>query len=190
MRFFQGIMVFYSLFHEEASAANQHKAAHSLLDKALLRVYGIEKYVLAYGQFGKPYIENRPDIFFNLSHCRGMAVCAVSDREIGVDAELIRPYSGKAARRVFSENEIKYVSERSDGSEAFFRLWTLKEALGKAFGTGIFSDLAAYEFMFENGIPICRTVPEKLFTQKILFGKWIISVCSETPENNFENIDL
>lgn len=190
MRFFQGVMVFYSLFCEKASAKMQHEATHRLLGKALLRVYGIEEYSLAYGKHGKPFIEKHPEVFFNLSHCRGMAVCAVSDREIGVDAELIRPYSGKAARRVFSENEIKYVSENPNGSEAFFRLWTLKEALGKAMGTGIFSGLTAHEFIFENGKPICRTLPDKLFTQKILFGKWIISACSETPEKNFENMDL
>ncbi len=183
-------MVFYSLFYEKASAVMQHEAAHRLLGESLSRVYGIKEYLLAYGKYGKPYIENHPEIFFNISHCRGMAVCAVSDREIGVDAELIRPYNGKASRRIFSENEIEFVSESPGSGEAFFRLWTLKEALGKAFGTGIFSGLTAHEFIFENGIPVCRTVPEKIFTQKILFGKWVISVCSETPENNFENIDL
>ncbi len=183
-------MIFYTLFDETASAAVQHETAHRLLAKVLFDFYGIAGYSLAHGKHGKPYIENHPEIFFNLSHCRGMAVCAISDSEIGVDAELIRPYNGKAARRVFSENEIKYVSEAPDSGEAFFRLWTLKEALGKAVGTGIFSGLKEYEFVYECGVPVCHAAPEKIFTQKILYGKWAISVCTDTIEDVFVQICL
>jgi len=183
-------MIFYTLFDETASAAVQHEIAHRLLAKVLFDIYGIAEYSFVYGKHGKPYIKNRPKIFFNLSHCRGMAVCAIADREIGVDAELIRPYNGKAARRVFSENEIKYVSESPDSAEAFFRLWTLKEALGKAVGTGIFRGLKEYEFTYENGVPICRALPGKIFTQKIFYGKWAVSVCADTAEDAFVQVCL
>lgn len=183
-------MIFYTFINLDASASEQHAAAHRLLDFVLRRKYGIEKYTLGYAERGKPFVENYPDIFFNLSHCTGLAVCAVSEAEIGVDAELIRLYNGNASKRIFTKNEMLAVSESDDPNEAFFRFWTLKEALGKAFGTGIFSNLKEYEFSLKNGLPFCGSAPKKIFTQKKLCVKWILSVCSEVPESIFEEISF
>lgn len=184
-------MIFYTFLDEENCASKQayhHKAAHRLLDISLKKMFGIEEYSLETGSRGKPYLADRPDIAFNLSHCTGLAVCGVSEAEIGVDCELIRAYSGNAAKKIFSDAEIRFVSEGSDHDETFFRIWTLKEALGKAMGTGIFSDLKRYEFVFENGKPVCKELPEKFFIQKIICGKWVVSVCSDVPENDFEEV--
>lgn len=181
-------MVFYTFNDERASAYEQHDTAHRLLGSALFRMYGIQKYTLDFGEHGKPYLENYKNIFFNLSHCAGLAVCAVSESEIGVDAELIRPYKGSAAKRLFSESERNYIFEAADANEAFFRVWTLKECLGKAVGTGIFSGLKNYEFFFSDDLPSCKMCPEKIFTQRIIMNKWVVSVCSQMRESEFYEI--
>jgi len=181
-------MVYYTLIDIDSSAKEQHSAAHKLLDKALMRTCGIKNYSLVCGEHGKPFLEKSSDIFFNLSHCKGLTACVVSDAENGIDAELIRPYSGSAAKRVFTENEMRFVSESEIPDEKFFRLWTLKEAVGKAIGTGIFSNLKEYEFDFRGGKPFCKAMSQKVFTQKIIRGKWVVSVCSESPEKDFTEI--
>lgn len=184
-------MIFYMILNEKNYAlkpAYQHEAAHRLLDISLKKTAGIESYSLKYGSHGKPYLENYPEVFFNLSHCDGLVVCGVSDKEIGVDCELIRRCRGNAARKIFSDSEIDLVFNSGDPDEKFFRIWTLKEALGKAFGTGILSGLKKYEFSFENGTPACKLLPDKFFTQKIICGQWVVSVCSDRPETEFEEI--
>lgn len=184
------LIVYYNFIDMKASSDEQHQAAHRLLDEAVKRLYGIEKYSLVRGERGKPFFREYPDIFFNLSHCRGLVVCAVSDCENGADAELVRPCSKNAAKRIFTGNEMRFVSDSADPDESFFRIWTLKEAVGKALGTGIFSNLKNYEFRFENGIPVCEALPGKIFTQKILSEKWVVSVCGDSTENVFERLDV
>ena len=189
--FFGVFMIFYKMLDKNISVPEhiyQHEAAHMLLDAVLKKIYGVENYSIKTGSRGKPYLADHPGIFFNLSHCRGLAVCGISDSEIGADCELIRPYSGNAAKNIFSASEIDFVLQSRSPSESFFRIWTLKEALGKAMGTGIFSGLKEYEFCFKNGEPFCKSIPEKIFTQKIIRGKWIISVCSNVCQDKFEEL--
>ena len=55
-------------------------------------------------------------------------------------------------------------------------------------GTGIFSGLKEYEFAFKDGEPFCKDLPEKIFTQKIISGKWIVSVCSDIIQSQFKEV--
>ena len=40
---------------------------------------------------GKPLFPGLDDHWFSLSHSGGIALCALSDRPVGVDVELVRP---------------------------------------------------------------------------------------------------
>lgn len=173
-------MVFYSFTDDKASHSEQHNAAHKLLASALKKLYGIEKYTLSIGEHGKPYLTEYPQIHFNLSHCTGLVVCGISESEIGIDAELIRPYIGKGSKRIFTLPENEYISKSKHPDESFFRIWTLKECLGKALGTGL-TGISKYEFDLSAENPICSSFPEKHFTQIILQKKWVISICADNP---------
>ena len=96
--------------------------------------------VMDYGERGKPYLREYP-LFFNLSHSGEYVVCAVSDREIGVDIQKCFDFNVmRTAERFFSKEECRALAAcgtEEEGRQFFFRLWTRKEAYGKLLGKGI-----------------------------------------------------
>ncbi len=100
---------------------------------------------------GKPYVEGL-DIEISLSHAGALAVCAVSDRPVGIDVEQLVPVNLAAARHVFTPEEQAELlghppapGELTDTEDPvlldrFYRLWTQAEAYGKWSGAGIFTD--------------------------------------------------
>ena len=102
-----------------------------------------------YSPFGKPYLPkefNKFDLRFNLAHSHGLALYAITcGREIGVDLEYTRFLSDaeQIVARFFSEQEesasFGLPAERQ--REAFYVLWTRKEAYLKALGCGLIQSL-------------------------------------------------
>ena len=88
---------------------------------------------------GKPSIEGYNDFFYNISHSGDMVVMAAGDTELGIDIEGLRQRAAddKVAQRCFSERELKYYHGAKDKTEAFFEIWTMKEAYLKFLGCGI-----------------------------------------------------
>lgn len=90
----------------------------------------------SYGENGKPYLKEYPEIFFNISHCRKGIACAVCDRPVGIDIEEIQPVV--EIRDLVLSREEKEVVEMSDTPEVeFTRIWTRKESFLKLTGEGI-----------------------------------------------------
>ncbi|MCF8341628.1 MAG: 4'-phosphopantetheinyl transferase superfamily protein [Chitinophagaceae bacterium] len=82
----------------------------------------------------KPYISGFPS--FNISHCNGLVVVAVSDNTIGVDVENInRLFQLENFTQIFSSQEISDIE--AYGAKAFFHYWTIKEAVLKCTGEGL-----------------------------------------------------
>ena len=116
--------------------------AYQLLKLALREAYGItENPLFEYNEHGKPSIVGHPEIFFNLSHCKEAAVCAVSDEPVGVDVESIREYKDGLVHYSMNDEEIRQIESSEHPDRAFIRLWTMKEATLKLIGTGISNDL-------------------------------------------------
>ena len=117
-----------------------------LLDYAL-RKHGFYERDMEYGEneHGKPFFKNCP-IKFSLSHSGKYAVCVVSDTECGIDAEKYADTKNvlKIAERYFATDEYEYIKSSGDTKTAFFKLWTRKESLLKAIGTGISGGLKTY----------------------------------------------
>lgn len=174
-------MIYYRFIDEGLSARDMHDMAHAFLAELLKKYYSIENYRIEKGEHGKPFLPDHPDIHFNLSHCKGLIVCGFSNSEIGVDAELIRPYNGRVSKRVFSPEETDCVEQSSCPDETFFRFWTLKEALGKNIGTGLRSVLSRVSFQLDGENPKCEAYPQKHFVQKIIEKKWVVSICADNP---------
>lgn len=111
------------------------QAAHDMLRMGLKNEYGIHEAVLAYSDRGKPYLPGGPS--FSISHSRGFAAVAISDRPVGLDLERVRSFSELLPERVFSRIELEWFRQRGERREDFFTLWTLKECYYKYLGTGL-----------------------------------------------------
>ena len=88
-------------------------------------------------EHGKPYLIDHDGIYFNISHCKQAIVTAVSDYEIGIDAEGRRRYSDNLMERAYNDAEITAVLHSNEPETEFARIWTRKEAFFKWTGTGI-----------------------------------------------------
>ncbi len=98
--------------------------------------------VFAQGPHGKPYLAGARGPHFNASHSGAWALVGFSDeRPIGVDIELIRATEDELemARSFFSDAEYHYLSglDAAARQQSFYKIWTCKEAVLKAFGAGI-----------------------------------------------------
>lgn len=178
-------MIFYTTYEEAFKRSEQHKIAYALLGEALKERFGITSYTIEKNEKGKPFLAEFPDVRFNISHCDGLAVCGISHKEIGVDAELIRSYNGNVMKRIFSAEERSAIAVSEAPDTDFFRIWTLKESLCKFTGEGIFSGLSEYSFDISGDEPSCKKASDKIFTQKIIEKKWVVSVCAHDLEKEF-----
>ena len=117
-------------------------AAWLLLCRALRERYAIsEPPRLAFGSHGKPFLADYPHIYFNLSHSRDAAVCAVDTRPVGIDVETTEAYDPALLTTTMNDEEIRSILSDEHPDQAFLRLWTRKEAFLKYLGTGITDDL-------------------------------------------------
>ena len=169
------IYLYYSFYEEdptgqEKNTEREHRIGRELLRRGISELYGIcaenMDSMLCEGEFGKPYLRERPDISFNISHCRGLVVCAFLEHEkqikdkkqsvntqaIGIDVEAVKPVRDPLIRRVLHEEEMQVLSRFGEIAEKgasgktdkardflrlFFRYWTLKESYLKRDGCGL-----------------------------------------------------
>ena len=78
------------------------------------------------GEHGKPYLKERKDVFFNLSHSGDYVLCAVSDKEVGADIQ-------KRHDRDVTGILRKILNPREQPDD-FFLLFSAKEAFAKCMG--------------------------------------------------------
>jgi 4'-phosphopantetheinyl transferase len=109
----------------------------------------------AANDFGKPILvpgdSAGAKLHFNLTHSRGAVALAVSGgREVGIDVEeRHRPVEYLAlAERFFAEAEARHLRglDPAELPDAFFAIWTLKEAYVKGIGRGLTFPLEAFCF--------------------------------------------
>lgn len=124
-----------------------------LLLKKLLSEENITDPIFKTGKYGKAYISNHENIHFNLSHSGKMVLCAISDREVGVDVEYIDPIIDlNIARHYFFNSEYENIMNAKNNPDEFFKYWVLKESYMKYTGLGMNLKLDSFEIMIEDEI--------------------------------------
>ncbi|MDG4757865.1 4'-phosphopantetheinyl transferase superfamily protein [Micromonospora sp. WMMD710] len=119
--------------------------------------------VLTHDPGGRPVVrvDERVNLPVSVSRCPGIVVVAVRlAGPVGVDVERIRPVPALAlAGRWFAAAELTWLAGRPEAERGvdFLRLWTAKEAVGKALGLGL-RDGGLRRLMPPPGLPL-RPVP-------------------------------
>ncbi len=131
-------------------------AAHALTRATLSAFFARapQDWTFVRGAHGKPRVDSHDGsgrLCFNLSHTRGCVAVAVAlDRDVGVDVERIAPDRAdeEVARQLFAAAEFAALCDepKAGRAEAFFDVWTLKEAYIKAVGLGVALPLQDFAF--------------------------------------------
>jgi 4'-phosphopantetheinyl transferase len=103
---------------------------------------------LEYTPSGKPLCAALGHI--SISHTDNMVCVAISNREIGVDIELIRQSRACASTRFWTEEEQAFIQNSTRRDKAFLHLWTRKEAFLKAQGGGWHGSAGKYSCIHDT----------------------------------------
>jgi 4'-phosphopantetheinyl transferase len=164
----------------DADEAERAARFHFLADRdRFLIAHGAIRHILAaylniapkavrftYGRQGKPELASEDlDLRFNLSHSSDLAIAAfVRGTCVGVDIEWVRTNVScmEIAERYFSAEEIARLENvpTDQQREAFFDIWTRKEAYVKACGGGLSVPLNSFAMPFgsvEQPVPFQTT---------------------------------
>jgi 4'-phosphopantetheinyl transferase len=130
----------YLLFRNN-EARHQFLLAHCLLRVALAEATGgrVSDWSIAVQPNGKPALRDS-SIQFNISHAAGLVACALSkDAPVGIDIEdRARAADLKSLQnRIYSDSEQAQIRQARDVDDEFVWVWTEKESLVKARGTGL-----------------------------------------------------
>lgn len=159
---------------------NRLIAVRGLLRKILTERLGVSAEDIRFcrSENGKMFLAfPKVPVFFSVSHSRSDSIIAVSDRNIGIDMELIRDIDYlPIAEYCFSPAERKLC----ENSDDFLRLWTRREALVKLYGESLLSYMNIDVAGAADGTPLF------LRTHKV--KGYVVSVAIERCEFSREAI--
>ena len=156
-------------------------SSSEMLKKILNERFSIFEYEIFKNENGKPFLRlqdsSLPPLFFSVSHTKTAYFIAVSDENIGIDAEeCARKISYAPILQKFHEAERVFVKNDLD----FLRLWTAKESAIKWLGGTIAKDLKKLCYV-NNKVTFSGLELPLQITESEIF-EHIVSVCSEKRE--------
>ena len=130
-----------------------------------------------YNEYGKPSFHLSPftfHLYFSISHCKEGIAVAIDDKPIGIDIEAIRHANEELIERTMNEEEKSKVESQKSKEERdreFTRLWTQKEAIVKAEGTGIYSFEQLQTILVESGKWKVESFEKENYIYSIAYGQ-------------------
>jgi 4'-phosphopantetheinyl transferase len=164
-------------------------SSHALLRAELSKLLGVKAKSVKIEESvnGKPFTSGTA-LPFSLSRSKNLFIFAIGwgDQLVGVDIEQIKTRINflDITRDYFSFNEQQSISSfknTDDQNRTFFEIWTRKEALLKAVGIGINTELSKVQVLEgENHIAIqgVQSNYDKFFLSTIMINGAIISIAS------------
>jgi 4'-phosphopantetheinyl transferase len=197
---------YYSIYNkllDDREQAKKNKFVFCYLKKRYAITHGIlrdllsnylnvtnEKICLSYSDFGKPHLKYYSSgLKFNLSHSGEIAIFGLAKNiEVGVDIEQVRNTFNEGVREyVLSESEKSTFDKLrlEEKQLTFLNIWTCKEAILKALGTGLSKSMADIELTLEHQIPKARVkdhnILKQFFLQKFeINSEYVGAVAADT----------
>lgn len=113
-------------------ARNNSLLGHYLLMQGTKEIFGRSDCDVVYTRNGKPIL---PFCKFSIAHTENLAVCAFSDTDIGIDAEMLRSVKTRESYPFFTRRECDFVNGNEELHDVrFMHIWTRKEAYVKMLG--------------------------------------------------------
>lgn len=143
------IMRFYKFEDAQRTLLGDILARYAIYKRLGLRNHDL---IFSINEYGKPILTEPKGIYFNISHSGNWVVCAIDEKQVGIDIEQITQIDLKIAERFFSSNEYLSIINQPNEirQEFFYKLWTLKEAYIKAVGKGLSMPLDSFSIMITN----------------------------------------
>lgn len=148
----------------------QTLAGRLLLKRLVKDFCGKDDFSVLSGENGKPMTDC---CCFSIAHSGEYAVCAVSDKPVGVDIEAVGVFKKREKYMLFTPLESKYVN-KADSAVRFYSLWTMKEAYIKALG-GSLPDVTGTELVTKE-LKLKKSLSDYIFTTEKEQG-YILTVC-------------
>jgi len=122
-------------------------------------------------------------IHFNISHSGNCVVCAVDEKAVGVDIEVIKPIDFNIAERFFSKAEYLTLINQPKEMQMkyFYMIWTLKESYIKADGRGLSLPLNSFSIDIKHdkiSVVTSNELSNCYFKKYDIDNLHISSVCS------------
>ncbi len=167
-------------------------ACHALLRLVLAQCLNVSPLEISYqnGINNKPGLVGDP-IYFNVTHTKEAFAFAISrDFYVGIDLEDVNQFIDihNIIESFFSKKEREYIlNQQTETKNRFFLLWTRKEALLKALGTGIINNLTQIEVSeqenFINKKSFDNLVSDSAFNEHFIYSKklWNYYLSIATP---------
>ena len=121
----------------ELGTLSGHEAGRLLLQKLWKEQVGGTLPEIAVTDRGKPYFADSP-WHFSISHTKKRVFCALSEQNVGIDAEEAdRDINLRLADKILSPFEKEQFDRAEDKRTALLTFWVLKEAAAKLSGEGL-----------------------------------------------------
>jgi len=155
--------------------------------------------VLRIDKKGKPFLQHKEHLHFNLSHSGNWIVAAISKKKIGIDIEHLKAIAIERYSSFLQINERNYILDGNSEERLrrFFEVWTLKESYIKATGMGFYEPLSSYSVIQAvgyGGLPVQATIKNELFwfKQYLLDDRYPLAICSKSSgfPNQIEITDI
>ncbi len=131
---------------------------------------------------GKPVFpehgQGEGTVHFSISHSRDAVLLAFGERPLGADIEFTDRADLKVAKRFFTKEEYERLADLEGGEQkdAFCRIWTGKEAVVKAAGSGLATALNGFSVLGETAELSGERY--ELYRQKIAAGGQSAWICA------------
>lgn len=181
----------YAYLYAQASSERKQRAQHYLRQEDKLRcvvaeallktALGTDRFQIEKNDCGKPYIQDRPDFYYNLSHSGRYVVIAWGKTEVGIDVQQHDATTNREAiaARFFAPDEQEYA--RQD-LQRFYEIWTKKESFLKYNGKGLHMALRSFS--------VLDPALKRRFFHRHLPDGYSLSLCTEEDIYELTRLDV